>query len=84
VLCGYTDASNYGVGAVLSQMRDGKYQPVAYTSRHFNEPEMKYSAIEKEAAAVVFGIKRFRHYLQDEPFVIISAPYENESLKIPA
>ena len=68
----YTDASNYGVGAVLSQMRDGKDQPVAYASRHFNEPEMKYSTIEKEAAAVVFGIKRFRHYLQDEPFVIIS------------
>jgi hypothetical protein len=33
---------------------------------------MKFSTIEKEAAAVVFGIKRFRHYLQDEPFVIIS------------
>jgi hypothetical protein len=24
----YTDASNYGVGAVLSQMRDGKDQPL--------------------------------------------------------
>ncbi|KZR96484.1 Uncharacterized protein APZ42_009151, partial [Daphnia magna] len=68
----YTDASNYGLGAVLSQMKDGKDQPIAYASRHLNKGEIKYSTIEKEAAAVVFGIKRFRHYLKDQPFVIIS------------
>ncbi|KZR95724.1 Uncharacterized protein APZ42_010351, partial [Daphnia magna] len=28
--------------------------------------------IEKEATEVVFGIKRFRHYLQDQPSVIVS------------
>jgi hypothetical protein len=68
----YTAASNYGTGTVPSQIRDCIDQPVAYASRHFNEPEMMYSTIEKEEAVVVFGIKRFRHYLQDEPFVIIS------------
>ncbi|KAI9550717.1 pol polyprotein [Daphnia sinensis] len=57
----YTDASNYGLGA-----------PIAYASRHLNKGEIKYSTIEKEAAAVVFGIKRFRHYLQDQPFIIVS------------
>jgi hypothetical protein len=68
----YTDASNYGAGAVLSQMHDGKDRPIAYASRHFNKAESNYSTIEKEAAAVVFGIQRFRHYLQDNPFVIVS------------
>ena len=68
----YTDASNYGLGAVLSQIRNGKDQPIAYASRHLNTAEVKYSTVEKEAAALVFGIKRFRHYLQDEPFTIIS------------
>ena len=68
----YTDASDYGLGAVLSQIHEGKDQPIAYASRHLNKAEAKYSTIEKEAAAVIFGIKRFRHYLQDEPFVIIS------------
>ncbi|KZS17759.1 Uncharacterized protein APZ42_016190 [Daphnia magna] len=67
-----TDASNYGLGAVLSQMKDGKDQPIAYASRHLNKGEIEYSTIEKEAAAVVFGIKRFRHYLQDQPSVIVS------------
>ncbi|KZS06385.1 Uncharacterized protein APZ42_030174 [Daphnia magna] len=68
----YTDASNYGLGAVLSQMKDGKDQPIAYASRHLNKGEIKYSAIEKEVTAVVFGIKCFRHYLQDQPYNIVS------------
>jgi len=68
----YTDASNYGLGAVLSQIRNGKDQPIAYASRHLNTTEIKYSTVEKEAAALVFGIKRFRHYLQDDPFTMIS------------
>jgi hypothetical protein len=55
----YTDASNYGAGAVLSEMHEGKDRPIAYASRHFNKAELNYSTIEKEAAAVVFGIQRF-------------------------
>jgi hypothetical protein len=46
-------------------MHEGKDRPIAYASRHFNKAELNYSTIEKEAAAVVFGIQRFRHYLQD-------------------
>jgi hypothetical protein len=53
-------------------MHGGKDKPIAYASRHFNKAELNYSTIEKEAAAVIFGIKRFRHYLQDKPFVIVS------------
>ncbi|KZS10210.1 Uncharacterized protein APZ42_025363 [Daphnia magna] len=68
----YTDAIDYGLVAVLFQIHDRKDQPIAYASRHLNKAKTKYSTIEKEAAAVIFGIKRFRHYLQDEPFVIIS------------
>ncbi|KZS04596.1 Uncharacterized protein APZ42_032415 [Daphnia magna] len=68
----YIDASDCGLGAVLSQMHNGKDKPIAYASRYLNKAEVKYSTIEKEAVAVIFGIKRFRHYLQDEPFVIVS------------
>ena len=68
----FTDASNYGIGAVLSQIQDEKEVVIAYSSRHLNSAERNYSAIEREALAIIFGIKRYRHYLQDEQFEIIS------------
>ena len=68
----FTDASDYGIGAVLSQIQNDKEVVIAYASKHLNKDQLKYSTIEKEAFAVVEGIKRFYHYLQDEPFVIVS------------
>ena len=69
----FCDASDYGVGCVLSQLQDdGAEKVVAYASRHLNEAERKYPAIEREGLAVIFGIRKFRHYLLDNPFTIIS------------
>lgn len=53
-------------------MHDRKNQPIAYASYYLNKAEVNYSTIEKKAAVVILGKKRFRHYLQDEPFVIVS------------
>jgi len=54
-----TDASNDGAGAVLSQGQIGKDLPIAYMSRSFNKAERNYSTVEKELAAIVWGIKHF-------------------------
>ena len=68
----FTDASNYGIGAILSQIQDGKEVVISYKSRHLKPSELKYATIEKEALAVVFGIKQFKHYLLDNEFLVIS------------
>jgi hypothetical protein len=67
----FTDACDYGIGAVLSQLQNGEEHPIAYASRQLTKPEMKYCTTEKEALAIVYAIKHFKHYLLDRPFEII-------------
>ena len=74
----YTDASGLGMGSVLSQRKDGVERPIAFASRHFSEQEKKYSATEKEAAAIVWALTHFHPYLYGAKFSIVS---DHEPLK---
>ena len=66
-----TDASDRGVGAVLSQSTEnGMDQPVAYFSRKLLTREEKYSVVEKECLAIKLAIQAFRVYLLGQAFVI--------------
>ena len=66
-----TDASDRGVGAVLSQLDDkGMDHPVAYYSRKLLPREEKYSTVEKECLAVKLGVEAFRVYLLGRPFIV--------------
>ncbi|KAL7291774.1 hypothetical protein TKK_0014559 [Trichogramma kaykai] len=66
-----TDASGIGMGAVLLQQRPDQ-QPViiAYASAKLTPTEQRYHCNEQECLAVIWGIKRFRHYLEDAPFTL--------------
>lgn len=65
-----TDASNFAIGAVLSQGAIGSDKPVAYASRTLSDTETKYSTIEKELLAVIWAVKHFRPYLYGNKFII--------------
>ena len=66
-----TDASDRGVGAVLSQLNDeGKDRPVAYFSRKLLPREERYSTIEKECLAIKLGVETFKVYLLGRQFII--------------
>lgn len=67
-----TDASNFALGAVLSQGQIGNDKPICYASRTLNTSETNYSTIEKELLAIVWATRYFRPYLFGRKFKIVT------------
>ena len=66
-----TDASDVGIGAVLSQLDENSEEHrIAYASRKLQPRETKYSAVEKECLAIVWALKYFKYYLYGQAFTI--------------
>lgn len=69
------DASDSGVGAVLSQRsKDGKVHPCAYFSRSLNQSERNYSFSDRELLAIQLATEEWRHWLEGtpEPFLVLT------------
>ena len=63
-------------------------KPIAFASHSLAPAERKYSHIEKEGLAVIYGVKRFHQYLWGRPFTVYSVhkPLQylfSESLPVP-
>ena len=65
-----TDASNMGIGAVLSQIQEGTEKVIAYFSRTLTKAERRYCVTRKELLALVKSTKHFHHYLYGRKFLI--------------
>ena len=58
------DASGWCLGAILWQYQgDRKEGPIYYASRQMSPAERNYTTTEREALAVVYACRKFRHYL---------------------
>jgi len=76
------DASNYGIGAILTQKDSaGEEHSILYESRVFTKPERNYSARERELLAMVHFIHTWRPYLLGTKFFIYSDHYSLQWLK---
>ncbi len=71
-----TDASTYGIGAVLLQVvptKDGSeqvYQPIEFFSSKFSDQATRWSTIEQEAYGIYAAVKHFAYYLTCKPFLL--------------
>jgi hypothetical protein len=71
---GRCDASGVAIGAVLSQDN----RPVSYFSEKLNETKRKYSTYDKEFYAIIQALKKWRHYLVPQEFILYR---DNQALK---
>ncbi len=65
-----TDASNFGIGAVLSQLQQGEERVLAYGSRSLTPTEQNYCTTRRELLAVVEFTTHFRQYLLGRSFTV--------------
>jgi hypothetical protein len=67
-----TDASDYAIGAILTQKKQRKSHPIAYASRHLTKTERNYSAIEREMLALIWAFDHFNAYVHGKKVIFIT------------
>ena len=72
------DASDYAVGAVLGQRKEGKVNAIYYASKTLKEAQFNYATTEKELLAVVFAFEKFRSYIVNSKVIVYT---DHEAIK---
>ncbi|GBG89793.1 hypothetical protein CBR_g49644 [Chara braunii] len=65
-----TDASQYGIGAVLVQQEGPKFRPAEYMSKKMSSQKLAKSTYEKELYAIYKAWAHWRHYLLGRFFIV--------------
>lgn len=68
----HTDASDFAVGAALSQRTEAGVRPIAFMSSKLTPAEVKYAAYEKEALALIKALAHFRPFIDGRPITVVT------------
>jgi hypothetical protein len=76
----YCDASAVAVGSALCQPADdeGRDHPIAFSSKQLSAAERNYTTTERECLAMVFSVKKYRHYLLMNQVVFLSITWQSD------
>ncbi|KFD50051.1 hypothetical protein M513_09011 [Trichuris suis] len=67
------EAPPCGTGAVLSQIQEnGTEAKIAFASRTLTQTERNYAQIDREALALISGVKKFYHFLYGRPSTLVT------------
>jgi len=66
----HTDASDYGIGAYLFQIIDGKERPIQIISKTLAKEQLRWSTPEKEAFAIIYALQKMDYLLRDVHFTL--------------
>ncbi|GFR83010.1 transposon Tf2-9 polyprotein [Elysia marginata] len=67
------DASDVGIGCVLfHRYSDGSERPFANASKTLTQTQRKYSQIQKEALANIFGLNKFHQFLYGRRYILVT------------
>jgi hypothetical protein len=64
------DASDYAVGAMLGQRKEGKVHAIYYASKTLNGGQLNNATTEKELVAVVFVFEKIRSYIVNSKVIV--------------
>ena len=67
-----TDASLFGIGAIIFQKQQWGERVIAYASKTLSKSQRNYSATKRELFAIVYFTQNFRKYLLGQKFLIVS------------
>ena len=65
-----TDASDFAIGAVLSQVQGGEEKVIAYYSKTLDGTQRRYCTTKRELLAIRASIEQWAHHLRMEEFVL--------------
>lgn len=68
----HTDASDFAVGCVLSQVQQGQERVIAYYSKALSGSEKNWCTYDKELWAIVWGLRQAHIYLYGSQFTVVT------------